>query len=61
MLPALRHAADDYQRRAQYQAELSRVMLPVFVTCAISGVIVVAYAFVLLAPYFHVLRSLAQG
>jgi len=25
-------------------------MLPVFVTCAISGVIVMAYAFVLLLP-----------
>ena len=37
LLPALRHAADDYQRRAQYQAELSRVMLPVFVTCSISA------------------------
>ncbi len=61
LLPALRHAADDYQRRAQYQAEWSRVMLPVFVTCAISGVIVFAYTFVLLAPYFVMLRSLAQG
>ena len=61
LLPALRHAADDYQRRAQYQAELSRVMLPVFVTCSISAVIVMAYAFVLLAPYFVMLRSLAQG
>ena len=61
LLPALRHAADDYQRRAQYQAELSRVMLPVFVTCAISAVIVVSYTLVLLAPYFMILRSLARG
>ncbi len=61
LLPALRHAADDYQRRAQYQAELSRVMLPVLVTCSISLVIVVAYALVFLAPYFVMLRSLAQG
>ncbi|MGO9114176.1 MAG: type II secretion system F family protein [Thermoguttaceae bacterium] len=58
LLPALRHAADDYQRRAQYQAELLRVMVPVFVTCSISAVIVIAYAFVLLAPYYVVLRSL---
>lgn len=61
LLPALRHAADDYQRRANYQAELSRVMLPVFVTCSISAAIVIAYSFVLLAPYFMMLRSLAQG
>ena len=61
LLPALRHAADDYQRRAQYQAELSRVMLPVVITCSISAVIVIAYTFVLLVPYFVILRSLAQG
>ncbi len=59
LLPALRHAADDYQRRAQYQAELSRAMLPVFVTSAISASIVIAYTFVFLAPYFMMLRSLA--
>jgi general secretion pathway protein F len=61
LLPALRHVADDYQRRAQYQAEVSRVMLPVFVTCSISAVIVVSYTLVLLAPYFVMLRSLAEG
>jgi len=61
LLPALRHAADDYQRQAQYQAELSRVMVPVFVTCSISTAIVAAYTLVFLAPYFVLLRSLAQG
>ena len=61
LLPALRHAADDYQRRAEYQAELSRVMLPVFVTCTISATIVAAYMLVVLAPYFMLLRSLAEG
>ena len=60
LLPALRHAADDYQRRAQYQAELSREMLPIFVTCSISAVIVITYALVLLSPYFMLLRSLAR-
>ena len=54
LLPALRHAADDYQRRAQYQAELSRVMLPVFVTCSISARDrdCAVLRFVLLAPVF---------
>ncbi len=60
LLPALQHAADDYQRRAQHQAEKARVMLPVFVTCTISATIVVAYTLVLLAPYFSFLRSLAR-
>jgi type II secretory pathway component PulF len=61
LLPALRHAADDYQRRAQYQAELSRVMLPVVVTCSISAVIVIAYSFVMFIPYVMLIKSLAQG
>jgi type II secretory pathway component PulF len=59
LLPALRHAADDYQRRAQYHAELTRVMLPVFVTCSICALIVLVYTFVLLSPYYLMLRSLA--
>ena len=61
LLPALRHAADDYQRRAQYQAELARVVLPVFITCAVSAVIVGAYVFAIVAPYAVVLRSLIRG
>jgi general secretion pathway protein F len=59
LLPALRNAADEYQRRARYQAEWSRVMLPVLVTCSISAVIVAAYALMVLVPYFVLLRSLA--
>jgi general secretion pathway protein F len=59
LLPALRHAADDYQRRAQDHAEIGRVLLPVFVTCCISGLIVVTYTMLLLGPYFYLLRALA--
>ncbi len=60
LLPALRQAADDYRRRAQDQAETARVMLPIFVTVCISGLIVVAYALALLGPYFYMLRGLAR-
>ncbi len=60
LLPALREVANDYQRRAQVQAELGRVLLPVLVTCCVSGLIVAAYAFVLLGPYFYLLHGLAQ-
>src|SRR5262249_14807832 len=60
LLPALRHAAADYQRRAQDQAAMTRVLLPVFVTCCIAGLIVAGYAIVLLGPYFYLLRSLAK-
>jgi general secretion pathway protein F len=59
LLPGLRHAADDYLRRAQYQSELSRILLPVFVTCSISAVIVAAYGLGMLMPYFMLLRSLS--
>lgn len=60
LLPALRHAADDYQRRVRHQAELGRVLLPVLVTCCISGLIVAAFTVVLLGPYYYLLRSLAS-
>jgi type II secretory pathway component PulF len=60
LLPALQHAAEDYRRRVQYQAELSRVTLPIFITCTVSAAIVVAYTLVFLAPYFVLLRSLTQ-
>ncbi len=58
LLPALRHAADAYQRRAQYQADLLRTMLPIVVTCSLGAAIVLCYAFVSLAPYFKLLRSM---
>jgi hypothetical protein len=60
LLPALHHAADDYQRRARDQAEMGRVLLPIFVTCCVSGLIVAAYTLVLLGPYFYLLRGLAM-
>src|SRR5262249_24254537 len=60
LLPALRPAADDYTRRAQEQAELGRVLLPIFVTVCISGMIVAAYTVMLLGPYFYLLRGLAR-
>ena len=60
LLPALRQAADDYRRRAQDQAELGRVLLPVLFTCCISGLIVAAFTLTLLGPYFYLLRSLAR-
>lgn len=60
LLPALRQAADDYRRRVQDKAEMGRVLLPVFVTCFVSGLIVAAYAMCLLAPYFYLLHGLAK-
>jgi general secretion pathway protein F len=60
LLPALRQAADDYRRRAEDQAEMGRVLLPIFVTVCVSGLIVAAYALVLLGPYFYLLKGLAR-
>jgi general secretion pathway protein F len=60
LLPALRQLADDYRRRAEAQAEMGRVLLPILVTVCVSGLIVFAYGMVLLGPYFYMLKGLAR-
>ena len=60
LLPALRHAADTYHRRAQQQADLARVLLPLVLTVGISGGLTFLYALALFAPYVMMLRSLAK-
>jgi type II secretory pathway component PulF len=60
LLPALQQAADEYRRRTEEQAEMGRVLLPIFVTVFVSGLIVVSYALVLLGPYFYLLQGLAK-
>jgi general secretion pathway protein F len=60
LLPTLRQAADDYRRRVQDTAERGRVLLPVFVTCFVSGLIVAGYSLLLLGPYLYLLQGLAK-
>jgi type II secretory pathway component PulF len=60
LAPALRHAADSYHRRAEYQSELARVLLPVVLTLGVGGGLTAMYAFALFVPYFLMLKSLAM-
>lgn len=58
LLPALKHAAETYHRRAQDQAELARVFLPVVFTLAVGGTVVLLYALTLFVPYTSMLKTL---
>jgi type II secretory pathway component PulF len=60
LLPALHNAARCYQRRAQHQADLARMLLPVLAAIGISGAAALCYALVLFVPYTTMLRSLAK-
>ena len=61
LLPALRSVAEDYRRRAQHQADLARLWLPVLLVAGIGGAIVLAYSLALFVPYSMMLKSLAGG
>lgn len=59
LVPALRHAAEIYHRRAHRQAEAARVFLPVLLTAAIGGSVTLAYALVVFLPWVALLRALS--
>lgn len=58
LLPALRHAAGRYHRRARHQADLARVFLPVVMAVAIGGGVALLYGLTLFVPYTSMLRAL---
>jgi general secretion pathway protein F len=60
LVPALKHAAEMYNRRAEHQADLLRVFTPVVLTVCVSGVITCLYALTLFVPYTTMLRALAR-
>jgi type II secretory pathway component PulF len=59
LLPALRHAAHTYHRRAQRRAEVARTLLPVLLLLVAGGSATLAYALALFIPYTSMLRALA--
>ena len=59
LVAALRHAAETYRSRALRQADMIRLMLPLVLTVVIGGAVVVAYALLLLGPWFSLLYRLA--
>ena len=60
LVPALKHAAQMYNRRAEHQADLLRIFTPVVLTVCVSGVITGLYALTLFIPYTTMLRALAH-
>ena len=60
LLPALRHAAAAYHRRARQQSDLLRLFLPIFMTIAVGGSVTALYALGLFLPYSVMLRALAK-
>ena len=60
LLPALRHSAATYHRRARHESELVRMFLPAFLTIAIAGSITAAYVLMLFIPYTMMLNALAK-
>jgi type II secretory pathway component PulF len=59
LLPAVRHAAAAYHRRARRQSDLLRLFLPIVLTIVVAGGVTALYAVALFAPYAAMLRSLA--
>ena len=57
--PALRHAAEIYQRRARTQADAARIFVPIFLTVVIGGSVTLAYALLLFGPWTMVLRTMS--
>jgi type II secretory pathway component PulF len=60
LAPALKHAAEMYNRRAEYRADLLRMFTPVVLTVCVSGVITCLYALTVFIPYTTMLRALSQ-
>jgi type II secretory pathway component PulF len=60
LLPALKHAAAAYHRRAQYQADMVGIFLPVLLTVVVAGGLVACYAMTLFIPYAAMLRALGS-
>jgi type II secretory pathway component PulF len=60
LLPALRHAAAAYHRRARHQSDMLRLFLPVFLTIAVGGSVTALYALSLFIPYTAMLRALGR-
>jgi len=59
LLPALRHAADTYQRRARRYADSATIFLPVVITAVVAGGAVLMYAILLFAPWTLAIQHLS--
>jgi type II secretory pathway component PulF len=60
LLSALEHLARAYRHEALRLAHWLSVYLPLVLTVALGGTVVLVYALAVLAPVFHLLRALGQ-
>ncbi len=60
LLPALRHAAAAYHRRARRQSDLLCMFLPIVLTVTVAGGATALYALALFAPYASMLHTLSR-
>lgn len=60
LLPALRHAASAYHRRARHQSDLLRVFLPITLTILLGGTVTFVLALSLFIPYATMLHTVAS-
>ena len=58
--PALRAASERYHQRALLAANRARVLLPVLITAATGGTVVLLYAWFVFVPYTALLRALIE-
>jgi hypothetical protein len=61
LVPLLRHAAENYRKRALQQADWIRLYLTVILLVLIGGVTTFIYALTLFLPWAQLLEYLAQS
>ncbi len=59
LLSALRQSTGFYYRRAKYQAEAARLLVPIVVSIVVAGGVTFAYALTVFGSWILLLRSLA--
>ena len=60
LAPALRQAAEMYRQKANDQAEVARVFVPVVLTVVFGGSVTLLYALMVLGSWFSMVRALAN-
>ena len=60
LVATLQNAADAYRSRAEYQAELAQVLLPVILTIVVGGTVTLLYTLSVLGSYIAILWGLAK-
>jgi general secretion pathway protein F len=60
LLPAVRLAAEQYQRRAMGEAQLACTFLPVVLTALLGGTVALVFALAMWGPWFSLMYTMAK-